>query len=1331
MLSFYLMLYPLFLLEIVCFIDESNEGNVSLDSPLLLYSTAKDIRLVNSTRATNRGKSVIVVKNYTYIAAIDYHYELKHIFWADHECQTIFRIDYEDGTTRNKVEIVNDVFTPDGLACDWVTNKIYWTDSETNHIEVATIGGKYRKVLFWTDIDQPRAIALVPMEGFMFWTDWGESPKIERASMDGNPQTRKVIVSDNIFWPNGLTIDYKTKTVFWVDGHLKFISRMDYEGKHVEIVLDRGFDYPYALAQFDSKLFWTDWKTGAIHYFEMSGQQQQPLDLLSAQHPMDIRVWDEQHQPKQSHPCNLNNGGCSHLCLISQEDPRFTCACPIGIKLIDQKTCFDGPQELLLLAKRTEICLIYLDSPEYSIKSLPLGDVKYSIAVDFDPIENFIYWSDDEVKKIQKAKLDGSDQQDVIQTEIQDPDGIALDWISRNIYWTDAGSNRIELASLSGGYRKVIVMDKLLDPRGIAVASELGWLFWSDWNDKDPKVERSNLDGSERVQIVTERIGWPNGITLDVENLKIYWGDAKTDKIEYSNMDGTDRRELLNDNVPHVFGFTLMDNYIFWTDWQRRAVDRANKYTGSNREIIVDQMENVMGLKAIKLGSSRGRNPCTENKGNCSQLCLYRHNQTKICACQIDYELHNDGQTCVQPEAFLLYTKKSIIGRIGIDNNNYEVTIPITGIKQASSIDFDTNTMRIYWSDSKLRTIMRAFINGSDVQKVIDSGLAAPEGIAVDWLGLNIFWTDPVSHRIEVSRLIDPVAGYMYWSEWGSIKRANMDGKNQTTLIATNELSTSLSLDNEKRRLYWIEKNPCLIKSTDLNGNDIVIFVQDITEPVALTLYNDSIYWADNKTGQILRSNKSDGLNHTIIHRMESITDLLVHHHHKQKHSNQCATSNGGCSHLCLTLPTDISGNQMGYTCACPNHYTLRENECIPPTSFMIYSLRNLIVRLVPDTQDCPDAVLPIQGLKAVKAIDYDPKSNFIYWIEGKFHSIRKSEATEQTSETSRQKLDNTIIPSHKDLSPYDLAVDTIGRLLFWTCAINNVINITRLDNSNEFGILEARDGEKPRFIALHADKRLLFYSDIGKTPQLIRTRLDGSHRIVITKAINITAIAVDIENDLVVWAQGQSIHISNIDGENQHVLLNESNSKIIQLAVHLGWLYWIDKELDQIQRLEILSGKSRSTLPIQAAHITDMISVQNPVENLCNKDKRTCQITPDCGNDRFTCNMAGRDTRECIPIAWKCDRQKDCADGSDELDCPKCSPNQFRCQDGQCIEKEYYCDHIPHCRDKSDEKNCCENGFQCPQTEVCLPLSLFWFCFYEEDACLEKKLIETTLRIA
>lgn len=47
----------------------------------------------------------------------------------------------------------------------------------------------------------------------MYWTDWGDPPKIEVASMDGDPHSRRTIVRDDLFWPTGLTIDFAGERV--------------------------------------------------------------------------------------------------------------------------------------------------------------------------------------------------------------------------------------------------------------------------------------------------------------------------------------------------------------------------------------------------------------------------------------------------------------------------------------------------------------------------------------------------------------------------------------------------------------------------------------------------------------------------------------------------------------------------------------------------------------------------------------------------------------------------------------------------------------------------------------------------------------------------------------------------------------------------------------------------------------------------------------------------------------------------------------------------------------------------------------------------------------
>lgn len=63
---------------------------------------------------------------------------------------------------------------------------------------------------------------------FMYWTDWGASPKIERAGMDAS--NRVVIISTNLTWPNGLAIDYETQRLYWADAGMKTIEFGNFDG---------------------------------------------------------------------------------------------------------------------------------------------------------------------------------------------------------------------------------------------------------------------------------------------------------------------------------------------------------------------------------------------------------------------------------------------------------------------------------------------------------------------------------------------------------------------------------------------------------------------------------------------------------------------------------------------------------------------------------------------------------------------------------------------------------------------------------------------------------------------------------------------------------------------------------------------------------------------------------------------------------------------------------------------------------------------------------------------------------------------------------------------
>lgn len=56
--------------------------------------------------------------------------------------------------------------SPDGIAIDWQAHNIYWTDSVSNRIEVARVGGSSRRTLLWTDLYEPHSIVLDSSEGY-------------------------------------------------------------------------------------------------------------------------------------------------------------------------------------------------------------------------------------------------------------------------------------------------------------------------------------------------------------------------------------------------------------------------------------------------------------------------------------------------------------------------------------------------------------------------------------------------------------------------------------------------------------------------------------------------------------------------------------------------------------------------------------------------------------------------------------------------------------------------------------------------------------------------------------------------------------------------------------------------------------------------------------------------------------------------------------------------------------------------------------------------------------------------------------------------------------
>ncbi|XP_041631927.1 very low-density lipoprotein receptor isoform X2 [Drosophila kikkawai] len=348
---------------------KASEGHASL-----LLARRHDIRKI----ALDHMEMTSIVNSTKAATALDFVFRTGMIFWSDVTTQSIYKAPIDEGSEKTVVLKQSSV-TSDGLAVDWIYNHVYYTDTHKCTIELTNFEGSMGKVLVEDSLDIPRSIALDPIEGWMYWSDWGASPRIERAGMDGSHRT--TIISYDVKWPNGITLDLVRKRLYWVDGKLNIISSANYDGSQRRQVLYSGeyLRHPFSITTFEDYVYWTDWDKQAVFKAnKFTGEDVEPVTAVHMlQHPMVVHVYHPYRQPDGVNHCQSVNGHCSHLCLpaprINERSPRISCACPTGLKLMaDGLMCVEDP---LYVAPSTQPprARKTKPKPKFPVRRLPTG----------------------------------------------------------------------------------------------------------------------------------------------------------------------------------------------------------------------------------------------------------------------------------------------------------------------------------------------------------------------------------------------------------------------------------------------------------------------------------------------------------------------------------------------------------------------------------------------------------------------------------------------------------------------------------------------------------------------------------------------------------------------------------------------------------------------------------------------------------------------------------------------------------------------------------------------------------------------------------------------
>ena len=241
----------------------------SVSPEYLVFATRTEIRSEHVTSdddTSDFGKPFEPVRNLTNVVGVDFDFDKKRIYYT--QIQPKPKIAYMSAASPGKgTDVLADTINPEGIAFDWVHDKIYWTDSRNRSVYSMKTDGT--QIVDMAQVSRPRAIAVHPCKGLMFFTDWGrfgESGKIYKTTMAGT--MKEAIVSTDLKQPSGLAIDYDEDMIYFTDAVREVIERVSINGTNRQVRKDSYF-MKLIRAQTTDPIGYSD--SGALHSSPLLG----------------------------------------------------------------------------------------------------------------------------------------------------------------------------------------------------------------------------------------------------------------------------------------------------------------------------------------------------------------------------------------------------------------------------------------------------------------------------------------------------------------------------------------------------------------------------------------------------------------------------------------------------------------------------------------------------------------------------------------------------------------------------------------------------------------------------------------------------------------------------------------------------------------------------------------------------------------------------------------------------------------------------------------------------------------------------------------------------
>ncbi|NWR61042.1 VLDLR protein, partial [Bucorvus abyssinicus] len=301
-------------------------------------------------------------------------------------------------------------------------------------------------------------------------------------------------------------------------------------------------------------------------------------------------------------------GACSQMCL--NVPGSYSCGCFPGYLLEPNfHDCkLTGPEPKLLVAIQSEVLSYGLRSGHEEVL-LTTDKDRVVFSLDYDLVERKVFWMDLATESIRWQDLDSSKKGTLVKGVRSDC--IAVDWLGRNLYWTDGAAGRVLATRLGAAWRGIpeytVVMDEDLEqPHSLVLQPLAGLLYWSEVG-SHPRLMEATMDGSRRHVLLSQGLGWPTALALDLPTWRIFWLDEKLGSINSARLDGTGVKVLHLAWVQSPFAAAVCEGQLYWSERKTWSVQQVDKSSGKNRTVLLKRHGQPHGLQVPTWGSPE---PC-------------------------------------------------------------------------------------------------------------------------------------------------------------------------------------------------------------------------------------------------------------------------------------------------------------------------------------------------------------------------------------------------------------------------------------------------------------------------------------------------------------------------------------------------------------------------------------------------------------------------------------------------------------------------------------------------------------------------------------------------